>query len=104
MPSASSAAGEPRQLRLAGKAGSLVLNLEEMDPTGLVAFQFVKVPQDGAGAGAAAAGGRSMLLLASHNKTLVAEVTAQVLSHVRGVSQGYLVGLVVKVRWTGQCL
>ena len=78
-----------RTLLLTGKAGSLKMDLEKFDPTGLLAFRLVELPSGGASH-------KSLLLLASPEKECFGKFCAMLESYLRGVSQGYLVGLTVK--------
>ncbi|MEW5307413.1 MAG: hypothetical protein WDW36_009813 [Sanguina aurantia] len=106
-----------RKLLLSGKAGSLKLDLTQLDPTGLVAFKFLSIPigpaasADSASSAAVASGGgpaaalatatspvasQSMMVLVSTDKERFLEVSDRLEQAVHGVMQGYLVGLTVK--------
>ncbi|GLC47172.1 hypothetical protein PLESTB_001709000 [Pleodorina starrii] len=110
-------AAPPRTLLLSGKAGSIRLNLQDLDPTGLLAFRLINLPSSAAAAsGASASGGkaaqqqqqqqqsaqqpappqRSLLVLASPNKARFDAVGSELNKAIRGVMTGYLVGLTVK--------
>lgn len=97
-----------RKLLLSGKAGSLKLDLTQLDPTGLVAFKFLSIPigspasTDSASSAAVASGGgpsaalatatspvasQSMMVLISTDKERFLEVSDQLEQAVHGVMQ-----------------
>eukprot|EP00879_Flechtneria_rotunda_P013535 GHRR01014133.1.p1 GENE.GHRR01014133.1~~GHRR01014133.1.p1 ORF type:complete len:426 (+),score=168.68 GHRR01014133.1:344-1621(+) len=84
---------QDKQLKLTGKAGSTVLQLPHLDPTGLVAWQC---HTQSAAAVAAGPGTGSLLLLASPSKRCWRGIQTHIDNAVHGVMQGYLVGLTVQ--------
>ncbi|KAG2430923.1 hypothetical protein HXX76_009895 [Chlamydomonas incerta] len=96
---------EGRVLVVSGKAGSVRLDLQELDPTGLLAFRLIHLPPPpasstssaSASASASSAGaGRSLLALVSPDKGVWEGAAAALNGAIRGVMAGYLVGLAVK--------
>jgi ribosomal protein S30 len=87
---------------LTGRTGSARLPLSQLDPTGLVAMQLhaaadAATGSGGGGGGASnAAGSGSLLLLVSPSKRYFRGIATHVANAVRGVVQGYLVGVTVK--------
>lgn len=82
-------------LALSGKAGALQIDLTQLDPTGLCAFQLMQLPISGP-APSQAGSLRPLLAVVSPHKERFDALCARVQSAVRGVSQGFLVGLNVK--------
>ncbi|GIL78134.1 hypothetical protein Vretimale_7449 [Volvox reticuliferus] len=82
-----------RTLVLCGKAGTIRLNLQELDPTGLLAFRLIHLPS---GSTQQQQQRRSLLVLASPSKDRFDTANEQLNKAIRGVMSGYLVGLTVK--------
>ncbi|KXZ46210.1 hypothetical protein GPECTOR_46g279 [Gonium pectorale] len=80
-------------LAISGKAGTIRLDLAELDPTGMLAYRLVLLPP---APGATAGSGRSLLVLASPDKARFEAVGAELNKAIRGVMSGYLLGLTVK--------
>jgi len=81
------------QLLLTGRAGSVKLDMTELDPTGLVAFKLMQMGTPGlTGAGA----GRAILVVASPDKARFQTVFTALERAVQGVMQGFLLALTVK--------
>lgn len=76
------------KLLLSGQAGSVKLDLTELDPSGLMAHRLVQTSADGKQA--------SVLLLAGPDKDRFQQVVDTIESNIQGVMQGYLVGLTVQ--------
>lgn len=104
-----------RDLVLTGRAGTIRLDLRQLDPSGLVAFKMITLgdstlstpsspgkAEQPAGssseATAAAAGGapRHLMAVATPDKERFSAFVAELDASVRGVSVGYLVGVTVK--------
>lgn len=102
-----------RMLAISGKAGTIRLDLQALDPTGVLAYRLIRLPaqQQAASAGGAApdarkgtAGGsaastppdRCLLALVGPDKEHFDTVCAELNKAIRGVMSGYLVGLTVK--------
>ncbi|KAG2495939.1 hypothetical protein HYH03_005870 [Edaphochlamys debaryana] len=83
-----------RTLVLTGKAGTIRLSLQDLDPTALLAYRLVHLPPPASAP--ASAPGRSLLLLLSPDKARFEAVGAALNSAVRGVMAGYLLGLTAK--------
>nr|8A22_Ae Chain Ae, uL6m [Polytomella magna]8APN_Ae Chain Ae, uL6m [Polytomella magna]8APO_Ae Chain Ae, uL6m [Polytomella magna] len=71
---------ETRVLHLEGKAGSVSINMKNLDPTGLLAYSFEQ----------------NSLVMLSPSKEKLNAFVQEIQKSVRGASQGYLVGLTVK--------
>lgn len=83
-----------RSLALSGRAGTIKLDLTKLDPSGLMAFKMIEIPE----ATTSSSGGqkRCMLALATPDKSLFGSFVSELDVSVRGVTVGYLVGITVK--------
>lgn len=78
---------EGRRLSLSGRAGTVVLDLCELDPSGLVAYSMLDLH---------GASKPPVLALASPDKARFDSLVEELDGTVRGVTVGYLVGITVK--------
>ncbi|GFR44703.1 hypothetical protein Agub_g5701 [Astrephomene gubernaculifera] len=94
-----------RTLVLSGKAGTIRLSLQALDPTGLIALRLLRLPSTSssspaagskAPASASPSGGRSMLVVVSPHKGRFEALGGELNKAIRGVMAGYLLGLTVK--------
>ncbi len=86
---------QDRSLTLSGRAGTVVLDLAKLDPSGLVAFKSLQLPCGTAGQAQTQAA-RLALALATPDKERFKSFVGELDASVRGVTVGYLVGITVK--------
>ncbi|GLI63362.1 hypothetical protein VaNZ11_006295 [Volvox africanus] len=84
-----------RTLVLCGKAGTIRLDLQELDPTGLLAFRLIHLPSSSTQQQPQQQR-RSLLVLVSPSKDRSDTANEKLNKAIRGVMSGYLVGLTVK--------
>ncbi|GIL58071.1 hypothetical protein Vafri_13261 [Volvox africanus] len=84
-----------RTLVLCGKAGTIRLDLQELDPTGLLAFRLIHLPSSSTQQQPQQQQ-RSLLVLVSPSKDRFDTANEKLNKAIRGVMSGYLVGLTVK--------